>query len=156
MSFYELMIIMGVDPKIEPWKAYVWFFSVMFVGFVLFFGAFFAQSLLGKYWFLVLILIYVGIYISGHFYNIFDRRKRGSWLRAWGRFISEMFVFRVDREQPIGKFLLWQVAGFTAAGFLTLFVVRIWLDGGSPLWALIGIPFVLVFYVIGRHFGHYR
>ena len=158
MSLFELLVLLGVDPKIARWKAIIWFSSVMIVGFLVMIGGFlaYAYSLLGELWILIMIPYFVGAYLSGHIFGIFDTSKDRSIMRDLGHIITEILLFRVNREQPLERLVIWRAAGFVVAIIFSVFLTHIWLAGGSPYWNLIAIPIVIAFYLIGRRFGHFR
>ena len=158
MSFFELLVLIGVDPKVEPWKAYIWFTSAIFICFLVMIGGAIGYhlELIGELWFLFLIPVILGFHFSGRVYGILDSNKDRSPIRDIRRFAGEMLFYRINREQSPKKFILWQVTGYIVGGLILFFVFRNVLEGGSFIWGLLFIPYVIGFLALSRHFGHYR
>lgn len=157
MKFFDLLILMGMKRDVRPAAAGIWLISVMSIGAIVFIAVGLKFILTDNVnWLLILPFLFFGIYASGRVFGILDSGSDRSGLRDIGKIFIEMNLIFVDRDQPLGKFVVWRAIGFVLAVVLMLFLMRVWLDGGNALWVLAVFPVMLVYYFAARHFGHFR
>lgn len=155
MKFFDLLVLMGVDPKVHPAIAIAWFAVVMAIGVLLMFlGLVLAADTGNDLWMpLILVVIYVGFYVSGKMLGILDDGRKRSGIRDLGKFITTMLSHGWDTKQPIGKIIVWALGGMLAFYGISHFLTQRMIETGQTGWFFLIFPVAFVIIVIIRQFG---
>lgn len=155
MKFFDLLVLIGVDPNIRPAIAIAWFIAAMAAAAILMFsGLLLAADTGNDLWMPIMTVVaLVSVYLSGKIFGILDDGKRRSGIRDLGKFITTMLSHGWDTKQPIGKIIAWALGGMLAFLGLSHFLTQKMIETGETGWFFLIFPAGFVIIVIVRHFG---